>query len=303
MTSSVESRLLNYLNNLPSDSNPYVKVAKYIRDQLQTCPTPVWARCIDGLIGILFFTLLIQSCKIISTRVKTKKFYLFKLNTLGLIKFDGINHGCVAYSLCSIAFLWLCFCHYVAVKFDPLKSQRPGKETLISPIIIWSLNLSFLAMMFGPIIPMYWVSFGIDAQYVYITKHLAPILQQLSDSASTYSPTTYSQLKILKILLPAQDLIPHIFSVEYYFRAALMIYLVDASIISVLYPIALFLIFRSLSKYDKLSEKVKSQNRLTAERGFVTCISAIHYLVVIAWLVGEKSYLNMIKLTDWLMYT
>ncbi|EGF99052.1 uncharacterized protein MELLADRAFT_73466 [Melampsora larici-populina 98AG31] len=340
MVSSAELRMIDYLTNLPSDANPYLKAAKYLHDQLQVFRTPVWARCINGIIGILFLILLIQSCKLIVNRVKTKTFYLFKLNTLGLIKFDGANHGCVAYSFCSMAmlidiictemsllgwisrrvvififatrsvlvgvcawaFLWLCICHYAAVKFDPLKSQRPGKEKLISPVIIWSMNLAFLAVMFGPFIPMYWASFSIDSEFVYITKHLSPILQNLSEAGSTYSPTTYNKLNLFKILIPAKDLIPHVLRIEYCLRAALIVYLVDAVIISLTYPIILFLVFRHLRQYNEMSEKVRSQNKSTAERGFVTCISALSYVALNALLLSFRGGGFLQNTAWWLIF-
>ncbi|KAH9822671.1 hypothetical protein DFH28DRAFT_949399 [Melampsora americana] len=326
MSSSEESRLVNFISNISPEVNPYISTAGYLKNRLKPTAMPLWARLLQGFVGLAFFVLAYRACRIIYIRIKTKKFYFFKLNSLGLIKLDGLNHACVGYvlistvasldivsreialtgyfdqawpdfilsirstfvSMVSWAFLWLCFCHCAILNFDPFEGKNSGQETLISPRWVMISNGCFLVMLFWLGVPVIWSSFQTSLRFYRIETTTSLIIDVLKKLAPTYSQSDYDYIQVLSVVAPLQSTSIELDHVIHYLHLTLLLYLIDAVLLCLAYPPVLITTIRSFHKYNKLSDSVKEKNQQIYWRGIIAFFTTLAHLPLNIWLLLPK---------------
>ncbi|KAH9823261.1 hypothetical protein DFH28DRAFT_354108 [Melampsora americana] len=95
--SQILERLTNFLSNKPPDLNPFAASASFLDGLFQPASPPSWALHLECVFIVPFGIMLCQSASLIFLRIMSHRFYLFKVNELGLIQVDCSN-------LCSIGY-------------------------------------------------------------------------------------------------------------------------------------------------------------------------------------------------------
>ncbi|KAH9461499.1 hypothetical protein Pst134EA_017803 [Puccinia striiformis f. sp. tritici] len=148
----------------------------------------------------------------------------------------------------SSMFLWI-LCIETAMNVTSLGARaRNGASIRLSPPVCFALNGILVALMFTPGALLLWVSVD-GANALRAIEHSSrKIIALLLQSAPTYRPENYSYLSVLEIAKPIVAISPNIKRFAYDLRFMLYLFLVQHSLIAVIYFPLFIIVLRSLRR-------------------------------------------------------
>ncbi|KAG0142255.1 hypothetical protein CROQUDRAFT_662827 [Cronartium quercuum f. sp. fusiforme G11] len=263
--SEVHSLVLKFVTKIALDKNPYLETAHLINSMIQPPVVSQWnlwtVRCITVGFAILFC----QATNLLYLRITTNRFYFFKINKLGLINMEVINMNTLGYLIFSgLAFSdrifrevvwagyhnqsgqiflfctkflaalfsawvvwWVCVCHCVLLRWGDSMEDPTRPNTSKARMAAWMMNMCFLALALWVFVPVIWVFFKVNSEYIMIANVGDATIRKLLRSASSYSPATYTQVRLLLELIPLQKNIPHLIKLGHYIRYGLVFYFIS----------------------------------------------------------------------------
>ncbi|KAH9818424.1 hypothetical protein DFH28DRAFT_1106015 [Melampsora americana] len=98
-----QKMMMDFLARLPPGKNPYREVAHFLKGMTEPQPMPSWFHRMERGIAVAYLIVFLQAVYVIYIRLKTKRFYFFKFNTLGLLQLDRANHMAICEGMFSAA--------------------------------------------------------------------------------------------------------------------------------------------------------------------------------------------------------
>ncbi|KAH9819557.1 hypothetical protein DFH28DRAFT_956426 [Melampsora americana] len=303
MSQVILSRVMNFLNHLSPQVNPYREMAHYIATFLQPCPLPIWSRHLRHFSAAGFLILIFQSFCLLYVRHKEKKIYQIKCNNLGLIQLDRANHCGLCYFLygitafvhaiceeaaeaghldqawpnlllglkctltiiCAAVVLWLCICHFALLRQRQTQVSMSPVGEMLPNVLVWGLNGLLVIMIFLPIVTIVFSFLEVTFEYLRIKHAVTPVIRILHNSASHFSPSTYNGSKLFKTIFLAAPALNHVDLIWKYTQAGLAFYLIFSGFVWLMYIPCMVQLFRCFHSHRDVGDLlVRQQERVLA---------------------------------------
>ncbi|KAH9461523.1 hypothetical protein Pst134EA_017824 [Puccinia striiformis f. sp. tritici] len=275
--------LVDFVKNLPLSINPYEATAEKIKQETRIAKPVLWGLILRRIIAVNFLVLCGQAIVILWLRKKANKLHFFRRNKLGLIHVEMLNElvllmcifsllsfidlitqelaeqDLISFSsklvlqICKFPFTaavaWCKSSSFLLLNFiqtvelctddirDPCQNNAPK-----------SLNGILVAFMFTPGALLMWVSVDGAGALKAIEDNSRKVIVLLLQSAPTYRPGNYSYLSVVEIVQPLAAIAPYKKRFAYDTRFMLYIFLVQHSLIAVIYLPLFIIVLRSLRR-------------------------------------------------------
>lgn len=281
--SQMIEKLTKFLLNISPDLNPYAATANFLDGLFQLASPPSWAVHLERVFVLPFGIMLCQSASLIYFRMMSHRFYLFKLNELGLVQGDCSNLCSIGYLIYSVltlvdmiskqllaghryqawqiflfgtkfivaldtswVFLWVCVCHCASLKWRSSTSQTEVGRTIIPRYLPWTLHALLLGARLGSAISIIWIFAIAIQEYSLMEDIVRPVTEALLHAASSYSPDTYNASNLWMILLPSNQALSHLNITSRLIRIGISLYLCAGGILCLAYIPFLTILLRGM---------------------------------------------------------
>ncbi|KAH9822480.1 hypothetical protein DFH28DRAFT_922779 [Melampsora americana] len=315
--SSAEKRIVDFILHLPSGINPYGAVAEHMKGLMTPPRLATWTIVAQYCALAMFVIMFIQSVHLIYARVQVGAYKFWNFTRLGIIDIfllDLANAGkrdlsgeIILFGSKYILvvgnawfFLWVCACQCAALVCESGFGDTSAPGRRLHPVIRIAMNAALLAALFVPIPLVFYYYTKVNIEYDTMKSILQGLLQALRTKASTATPENYNRMELLAMLKPAQDMQPHASNMAAFTRKGILVYLVELSILSVVYvPLLAFslgrLYARSLSqrklsrapggeaseKISKMGSKIREQRRRLVTHALMLYLTMILHVPII----------------------
>lgn len=258
---------------------------------------PSWTHQVERGITFAYFLIFLQSVYVLYLRVKAKKFYFFKANSLGLLQLDRANHMAICEclysrasiaeqvcrdravsgdlhlgwasfllgtkymfaSLCIIVFQWLCVSNCAVTEWRSMEAHQSRDRHFMPRIVAWMLHIWLASTIVGIIVPLIWTARGLFIECHQINIIVKHVIHALLNAASTFSPQQFKPADLSVKLLPLNAVSPHAVLLLRYSYIQCNFCLITSAIILVTYTPFLVLTFRSFHKRRALNDQLRKQ--------------------------------------------
>ncbi|CAH7672602.1 expressed protein [Phakopsora pachyrhizi] len=149
----------------------------------------------------------------------------------------------------SQAFLWLCASQCAAILVAKIKFNCSTENLVkIKGFICWSMIAFFLASTILPYPSVLWAYGAAQREWFDMRDIVQSIRGSLLSEAPNYNPETYNKLALLRLMLPAKNLIPHQSNMEDFIDIGIKAYLVAVLFPAVVYVPLLTISLKGLFK-------------------------------------------------------
>ncbi|EGG10833.1 uncharacterized protein MELLADRAFT_115401 [Melampsora larici-populina 98AG31] len=333
MSSSEEKKILDFVLHLPPDINPYGAVAKHMKGLLTPPRLATWATIAQRCAIAFYIILFVQSSHLIYSRVKVGAYKFWRytrrecsqsLSHLGA-SCDGRTPITSLYQSDYIRSTWRVpagqpMPSIVSSFYGSVRTSGAGRR--LHPAIRVSMNALLLALHLSPIPLVIYYYAGLNHEYNISKSILQGVLHELHAKAATVTPGNYSPMALLATLKPAQNIQLHAHKMAEYTRNGIMVYLVELTVLSVVYvPLLTFslgrLYSRSVSQkkltqaassgeagdnISKMGRKIREQRTRLVTHAIITyATTALHVPIIIAQLSYEGD--GFLRDKKWLTLT
>ncbi|KNF03857.1 hypothetical protein PSTG_02947 [Puccinia striiformis f. sp. tritici PST-78] len=254
--------LVDFVKNLPLSINPYEATAEKIKQETRIAKPVLWGLILRRIIAVNFLVLCGQAIVILWLRKKANKLHFFRRNKLGLIHVEMLNElvllMCIFSLLSFIDLITQELAEQDLISFSSKLTAmnvtslgtraRAGASIRLSPLVCLALNGILVAFMFTPGALLMWVSVDGAGALKAIEDNSRKVIVLLLQSAPTYRPGNYSYLSVVEIVQPLAAIAPYKKRFAYDTRFMLYIFLVQHSLIAVIYLPLFIIVLRSLRR-------------------------------------------------------
>ncbi|KAI8452980.1 hypothetical protein BY996DRAFT_6415034 [Phakopsora pachyrhizi] len=287
MPTAEELKVIEIVTKIPLSVNPYLVMADVVEGLTKPPPDPTWSKHIQVGLIVAFTVMFLQSCVLTYQRIRLGYFCKMKYNNLGLLVADVSDVSAVTYfaytSLtivdlalrfaaeknikykgaeilvfgykflpivtCAWAFLWLCASQCAAILVAKIKFNCSTENLVkIKGFICWSMIAFFLASTILPYPSVLWAYGAAQREWFDMRDIVQSIRGSLLSEAPNYNPETYNKLALLRLMLPAKNLIPHQSNMEDFIDIGIKAYLVAVLFPAVVYVPLLTISLKGLFK-------------------------------------------------------
>lgn len=313
MSEILITQTLKFVADLGPDDNPYQAMAHYIQHSFEPAYLPSGWIYLEHFIVVGFLIMSCQAFWVLLIRSKTKKFYHIGTNDLGLIQLDRANHCGLCYFLygfiafadilcedlvaagllqppwpsfirgikctftitCACVILWLSICYCLLTL-----------ATTIPKYLIWALNGFLLVMIFLSPIPILYSWFQSTMQYIRIQDVINPVIRHLLHSAFSYSPTTYSPVKLTKHLIPLMNSLKSFDLLTYYNYCGFVSYLAVCLFVVLIYIPCILTSFERTFRNSDLREAPRRQHRSVMINTVLEFLIMLLFIILTAYVLS-----------------
>ncbi|KAH9815761.1 hypothetical protein DFH28DRAFT_1163183 [Melampsora americana] len=219
-------------------------------------------------------------------------------------------------------FLWVCACQCATLICESGAGEGSVAGRRIHPIIRIAMNTALLTAIVLPVPFVIYFYTRINLEYNMSKSILGDVLLRLRTKAATATPQNYNRMELLATIAPARKLQPLAHKMATYTRSGIMVYLLELTILSVVYvPLLAFslgrLYARSVSQkkltqaasggeaaenISKMGRKIREQRRRLVTHALMTYVTTcLHVPIIIAQLSYEGD--GFLKDKRWLTLT